>query len=47
MGNVRQSVAHLRRQMAEPVRIGQVDQDPFDGNAQTHLPSDEYDYISQ
>lgn len=41
MGNFCASMAHLRRQMAEPLRVGQGDQEPFDGSAQTHLPSHE------
>lgn len=41
MGDICQSMAYLRCKMAESLRIGQSDQEPFDGIAQTDLPSDE------
>lgn len=44
MGDVRQGVAHIRCEMAEPLRFSQSDQEPFDGIAQTHLPSNEYEF---
>lgn len=41
MGHFRPYMAHLRRYMAKPLRIGPVTQKIPDGTAQTHLPPNE------